>query len=340
MIPDPNLRTLALRALRDERGNLEGAAAYAAFTPRPYRVAVARAVIAFQAVYDYADAISEQPDCAHARNTYQLHQALLVALAPGAAHLDYYAYQDRRDDGGYLNCLVDKCRTALCLLPSLPDVTLQMRRAASRIVTYQCLNHEAPVRTSNAFERWSRKETNPESDLRWWETGAAAGSSLSVFALISAAARQILDTGHVAALESAYFPWIGSIHTLLDSLVDEREDAITSQHSLTARYTSHDETVQRLQALAVRASDHAKALPDGQDHMTILAAMVSFYLTSPQAKDPHIGRVSEQVLEALGDNAPPAMLVLRARQAVGRMAPKNRRHRPIVKFRTFDSALV
>jgi tetraprenyl-beta-curcumene synthase len=140
-IPDPLLRVLALKALREERGNLEGAAAYAAIAPRQHRDDVARAVIAFQAVYDYADALSEQPDSDRA-GIRRLHQALLDALKPGSSHPNYYEHQNRHEDGGYLDRLVDQCRSAVSFLPSFPIVALQIQQAASRIVTYQCLNHE------------------------------------------------------------------------------------------------------------------------------------------------------------------------------------------------------
>jgi tetraprenyl-beta-curcumene synthase len=316
-IPDPKLRRIALRALKDERGNLEGATAYAAFTPRPHRAAVACAAMAFQAAYDYADALSEQPGGMDEGNVHRLHQALLVALEPGVCHLDYYALHDQGDDGGYLNSLVDRCRSALSLLPSFSVVSASARRAATRIVTYQQLNNPGPGGSYQRFARWANEIVTPGEDLRWWETGASAGSSLAVFALMSGAAQPSLSADQVVALDNAYFPWIGSLHTLLDSLIDEQEDAITGQHRLTAHYTSQEEVANRLQKLAARADDHAKALRDGEHHMMILAAMVSFYLASPRAESPHVRLVAEQVLTTLGDYALPAMLVLRARHTAG-----------------------
>jgi tetraprenyl-beta-curcumene synthase len=312
IIPDANLRTIALQALREERGNLEGAAAYAAFSPRRHRFAVARAAMTFQAVYDFADAVSEQPGNEHASDIRPLHKALLVALAPGMSHPDYYAHS-QREDGGYLNRLVERCQAALRELPSLPIVANRMRRAATRILIYQFLNHQGTQSSYDSFARWAHAQAAPGSDLRWWETGAAAGSSLSVFALISAAADPSLDAEHAAALEHAYFPWIGSLHTLLDSLVDEYEDALTGQHCLTGRYASHAETAERLRSLAKRAKDHAQALPDAENHMMILAAMVSFYLAGRHARDPRVRLAAEGVLGALGDHALPAMLVLGSR---------------------------
>jgi len=57
-IPDQELRRIAFDSLR-KRGNIEGAAAFAAFAPRSRRAAVVRALVALQAAYNYADLLSE-----------------------------------------------------------------------------------------------------------------------------------------------------------------------------------------------------------------------------------------------------------------------------------------
>ncbi len=218
-ISDPELCGLASEAL-GKRGNLEGAAAFAAFAPRAHRGAVVRAVVAFQAAYDYADTLAEQPSLHPVDNGRRLHSALRVALDPGVEHLDYYEHHPRGEDGGYLDELVDTCRHALGELPSYTVVASCAQRAAGRIAAFQSLSlcgHR------DAVEGRAREQTPPGSGLRWWETAAAAGSSLGVHALIAAAADPSLDPLDAAVIESAYFPWIGALHSLLDGLVDEAE---------------------------------------------------------------------------------------------------------------------
>lgn len=313
-IPDPSLRSLALRALRQERGNLEGATAFATFTPPQHRPTVARAAVAFQAAYDYADAVSEQSS--GVGNTRRLHQALAIAVSPTNSHVHYYACDKRHDDGGYLARIVDRCRASLARLPSFPLVVQGLRRVVTRIVTYQVFNHQEHPDAHRAFACWAEKETPQGADLRWWETAAAAGSSLAVFALMSAAGRPTLATDHASELESAYFPWIGSLHTLLDSLIDEQEDDVTGQHCLIGRYASREEAAGRLQLLTAQASRRALALSDGEDHMMILAAMASFYLSTPQARYPYARLATHRVLTTLGNHAVPAMRVLRAKDTM------------------------
>jgi tetraprenyl-beta-curcumene synthase len=148
-----------------------------------------------------------------------------------------------------------------------------------------------------------------------------------VFALISAAARPTIHSAHVTALDSAYFPWIGSLHTLLDSLIDEPEDAITDQHCLTALYASNEDAASRLKILAVRATEYAQALPDGDHHTMMLAAMVSFYLAGAQGRDPRVKLAAEAVLAVFGNSAAPAMLVLRARHIAKCLTDRDGHHR-------------
>ena len=189
-IPDQLLRATALDAQR-KWGNVEGAAAFAAFVPLRHRAAAARAMTCYQAAYNYLDMLGEQPSADPAANGRRLHSALLVALDPdpgGTPHLDYYEHHPQRDDGGYLTEMLDTCRAALATLPSYSVLAPAARRAAERIVAFQSCNTGELQGDLQALERWARAETPPESDLRWWETAAAAGSSLCVYALIALAA--------------------------------------------------------------------------------------------------------------------------------------------------------
>lgn len=313
-IPDPALRRIALDSLR-KRGNIEGAAAFAAFAPRAHRDAVVRALVAFQAAYNYADMLSEQPHVQAIANGRRLHEALLVALDPSAPQLDYYAYHPQHDDdGGYLEEMVDTCRAAVSTLPSYAAVAKSARSAATRIVTFQSLNVGKAQGDHDALARWARKETPSGAELEWWETAAAAGSSLGVHVMIAAAADSEVQRADIAAIEDAYFPWIGALHSLLDNIVDRQEDARTDQRSLVEYYASPAQAAARLQALAVRAMGCARALPRGGRHAIILAAMAGNYLSSPEANMPDVKAVSESVLEAIGDLATPTLLVFKLRR--------------------------
>jgi tetraprenyl-beta-curcumene synthase len=311
-IPDPTLRTIALTALGTERGNLEGAAAFGAFVPRAHRQDVIAAAVAFQVVYDYADAIAEQPVGTIDADVRQLHGALLVAVTPDRSQPRYYA--ESLVDNGYLSRLVACCQMALARLPTASVVLPHTQLAVNRIVDYQDHNHGE---RHELFVQWAERMTaSAGDDLRWWETGAAAGSSLLVFALMAAAADSNVRRVHAETLTDAYFPWIGALHTLLDSAIDLDEDRVTGQHNLIRHYASWDETINRLRDLTDQAVARARQLPDSDQHLLIVAALIGFYLSAPQASEPQLAALREAILSAGGRWAALAMAVQRSNRTV------------------------
>lgn len=316
-IPDPVLRDLALEALDRKRCNLEGAAAFAALVPRVSRPLVVRAVVACQAICDYLDLLSEQPSQDPVANGFRLHEALIVATTPGRSHSDYYLHHDRRDDGGYLRALVESVREALAALPLLSLTAAPMRRAAERIACYQSFNHGDTLGSYDQFERWAAAETSPATGLHWWETGAGAGSTLTLYVLIAAAAHPCLRPSDVWAIENAYFPWIGALHSLLDSVVDRDEDLASGERGLIDCYPSPLDAATRMRTIAGEALRRAAALPRGRLHTLIVAAMTSFYTCEiNRSASPYARLVAASVLDAIGGLAAPTMAILGARRSL------------------------
>jgi tetraprenyl-beta-curcumene synthase len=332
LIGDPALRGAALDAL-SKRANIEGAAAFAAVTPGRRRGKLVRALVAFQAIYDYVDLLAEQPCAEPALDARHLHAALLVALEPGAPHHDYYAWHCQREDGGYLAEMVDACRSALSALPSRAAVAVPARRSAARIVAFQSRS----LGERHELERWARRQRVPGSGVMWWEAAAAAGSSLAVYALLAAAAAPSLRDRDVAAIEDAYFPWVGALHSLLDSVVDEAEDAATGQLSLVGCYRSAPEAAVRMRWLALRALQAVRALPGGSRHAVLFVAMACNYLSAPEVSAPDSRAIAQAVRGSLGGIAGPALLIFRirllaSRGVAGRRGAATAKHMPAVRL--------
>jgi tetraprenyl-beta-curcumene synthase len=316
-ISDPILRHQALVTQQAERGNLDGAAAFAVLAPSRLRAHVVRASLAFQITYEYVDSLAEEASGDPVANGERLHLALLAALSPHGEHPDYYEFHARDHDDGYIRSLVDACREALDALPSYAAVEAAALRAAKRMVAYQSLNHN-PHGEIDALARWASDLTPDQSGLRWWETAAAAASSLTVLPLIAAAARPALEASETAAVDSAYFPWIGALNQLLDSLIDRAADRTAGHHSLVDHYDSPEEAALRLGSIATSAMQATESIPDSSQHALILAAMSSHYLTAPDALTPSGIMAAREVLGSMGALATPTMLVLRLRRRVGR----------------------
>jgi tetraprenyl-beta-curcumene synthase len=333
-IPDPLLRAQALEALA-KRGNMEGAAAFATFAPPKHRAAAVRAIVAFQTAYNHLDTISEQSGAIGPEQARHLHEPLLAALAgrwPGerrgrresaASGHDYerHIHPPKNNDGGYLEALVETCREALSELPSYETVAPAARLAAERVVCFQAYNG----RDRAAFERWGRSldgtenSTRDGGELRWWEMAASAGSSLGVHVMIAAAAEPALEQRSVDALERAYSPWIGALHSMLDHLIDAEEDRRGAQHNLIDLYASPEQAAERMRLLAKRALASARSLPLAQRHELIVAAMASFYLSAPEARVGQTAVVARAALNAFGPLAPPPLAIFRARRGFERL---------------------
>ncbi len=317
-VPDPALRTLALQMQQQKVGNVEGAAAYAAFARRLHRARVIGAQVAFQTAYDYADILSERGSGDPVANGRALHEALLVASESTRSHVDYYAHCGSRDDGGYLAALSEACRAAFDSLPARAALVGPLVRAVRRIVSYQGRNHLHPEGTHLALAMWARRQTPAGSGLRWWETAASAGSSTGIFSFMSAASHAQVDRRQSAALEGAYFPWAGSLHTLLDSLVDRVEDAEMGQRSLLDYYACPHEASRRMGLIAEQASRRLRCAPDGRAQLIVFAAMASLYVTWMRSESPADRAISRAVLAAIGAPALPAMLVFALRRILSR----------------------
>jgi tetraprenyl-beta-curcumene synthase len=316
-IPDANLRRLALNALGSKWANLEGAAVFAAFVAPTYRHAVTRLLVGYQVVYDYADTLSEQPSEAPAANARQLHAALTAILEPGCPHPHYYRHHVCGDDGGYLVRLVESCRAVVAELPAYPPLATNAIESARRGIEYQCRVSLATEKDHPALRRWA--QATPYCALRWWETWASCGSSLDTLALLAAAADPEMNAARCAAIESLYWPWAGAVHGLLDCLIDHADDAANDRPNLIDLYASPQDTAERMGFLTTESVRHAAAA--GTNHSLILSGMVSLYLSDRQAWVPTARPVAESTLDALGELAKPAMLVLRARRLA--------RHQPV-----------
>jgi tetraprenyl-beta-curcumene synthase len=314
-IRDPVLRQLAIEAL-GKRGNIEGAAAFAAFSPWRHRGAAVKAASAFQCAYNLLDLLGEQPSADPVGDGRRLHEGLVYALSEGAPRLDWYELHPQRQDGGFLDGVLDECRAAFARLPTADVVRPWARAAAERIVAFQSLNLSEAQGDHSGLQQWARQATPPGTDLQWWETAAGAGSSLAVHALLAAAARPRLIAGEAQALSEAYFPWIGCLHSLLDNLIDKREDEAAGHRSLLAYY-GPEQAAMRLRTLATRASTAAAALPHPAQHEVMLTAMIANYLSTPEAHGVELRGSREAVIATAGPLVKPALAMFEVRRLSG-----------------------
>jgi len=318
-IPDPVLRKHALRKLGSEGMTAEGAAAFAILATARFCRHVVRACVAFEVIYDYVDALAEEPVADVLGHNRLLYDALAAAVTPGTPIEHWHAPHSPSDDGDYLRALVQTCRQALALLPAHESVCSTLRQLARRAGEAQSLHHAAcDLAGEQALAGWAAAQQPPGRPLRWWELAAASGSPLVFFALLAAATHRRTGPATAAAIEQAYFPSIAALSWLLESLVDQAEDMVTAGHSYIAHYGSPHDAARRLTTIAEHAAADARRLPQAARHTLLLAGMAGMYLSDPGAE--HVGarEAAEGVRNAIGGPLVPLLWTLRARRRLRR----------------------
>ncbi len=283
VIPDPGIRASALSALRRKRGNTDGAALFWTI-PHTRSEGLLRLLVAYQAMWDFLDTVSEHGASAGQRNGRKLHRALLDAIDPQSGVTDHYSYHHERDDGGYLRALVRACREQCSRLPSHRRVRALLTREATR-ANVQAVNHDLdPERREASLRAWVARELPGPREAAWFELSAAAGAGLSIYALLVLAAEPCCEQTAITHFHRAYFPWASALATMLDSHVDEAEDAASGDHVYIAYYGSARRTRAGIERLIRRSLAEAHALPDGERHALVLAAMIAMYLSKDSAR--------------------------------------------------------
>lgn len=327
-IPDRGLREHALGKLRSEAMTAEGAAAFAILATARSSREVVRACVAFEVIYDYVDALAEEPVADTLGNNRQLYGALVASFTVATPTPDWYAQHPRSDDGGYLRALVDACRDSLLRLPAHERVRPGLLRLARLAAEAQSLHHAAAEPGGEAaLARWSATQQPPGCPLEWWELAAASGSPLAFFALLAAASHRRTDEDDARAIEQAYHPWIAALSWLLESLVDQDEDATSTAHSYVAHYGSTRTAARRLTTIAGHAVADARHLPQGARHTLLLAGMTGMYLSDAGAEGHAAKEAAEAVRRTIGGPLIPLLVVLRLRRRLGRSAPISARRR-------------
>jgi tetraprenyl-beta-curcumene synthase len=298
MIPDAPLREDALNSLARKRTHADGAALFW-ILPRRRNSRLLRVLVAYEIILDFLDNVNERGALAGTANGRQLHLALSEATNLRAPISDYYRYHPWRNDGGYLRALVETCRAGCASLPSYHSVRGLVIREARRAQVL-ALNHEPrPDRLDAPLKRWAEREYPDFSEASWFELTSAVSASLTIHALLALAAEPECSDEDTAAIYSAYFPWISATSTMLDSFVDQAEDAAAGNHSYIGHYHDSESANTRLGELIWRATDEARRLPGGHRHAVIAACMVAMYLTKDSARTPEM-RASSAALAAAG----------------------------------------
>jgi tetraprenyl-beta-curcumene synthase len=307
-IPDAPLREDALSSLARKRTHAEGAALFS-ILPRRRCPRLLRVLVAYEIVLDFLDNVNERE--ADSGNGHQLHLALVEALDPRRGISDYYRHHRWQDDAGYLRALVESCREGCRQLPGYSQVRPTLCRETVRALVLG-INHELePGLRDGELRRWADRECSEHREASWFELSGAASASLTVHALLALAAESVGSESEITAVLAAYFPWISATSTMLDSYVDQAEDASVGGHSYWSHYPSREIAAQRVGELVERSVAGARCLNRGHRHAVIATCMIAMYLSKDSARTPAMHTTTRSLARCGGTLALLMLPVLR-----------------------------
>lgn len=277
----PKLAEQALASIRDKKFHCQGGSIYSIYhgVNTPHFV---HFVVALQTISDYLDNLCDRVNVEDEQAFSQLHLAVTDALDPDSIPHDYYAFYPLKNDGGYLDALIAACHHSIQYLPAYHIVKPLLLSLASQYSELQTYKHLSLELRDQKMSDWVQNRLVDYPSLTVWEFAAATGSTLGMFMLAAAASDPLLTKISANKIYTAYFPWIGGLHILLDYYIDRIEDTIHGDLNLVSYYSSEQETLDRLTYFWQQALYNARELPDPMFAETIVHGLLAMYLSDPK----------------------------------------------------------
>jgi tetraprenyl-beta-curcumene synthase len=175
------------------------------------------------------------------------------------------------------------CRGACGSLPRYEQARSRLICEARRGHALELSHDPEPSRRDAALKRFAADEFGSVADASWFELAGSATSLLAVIALLALAADETTTDHDFDSALDLYRPWVGTLSLMLDSYIDQAEDAETGSWSAVAYYPDQQAAACRIAAVMDRALRDAAQLRHGQRHILIIATMIAMYLTSDGA---------------------------------------------------------
>lgn len=295
-MPDDELRQQALASMTSKQFHCEGGAVYA-LENLSMRHLLIPLIVAFQTISDYLDNLCDRSTSMDPIDFRQMHQAMLDAIQPDAPLHDYYAYHAEQNDGGYLASLVRTCQARIKQLPAYAAVQDDVITLVKLYIDLQVYKHIPIDEREQALLAWWTSHQADYPGLQWQEFAAASGSTLAVFYLFQAAS-QTSTTRHTAQqIKTAYFPYVCSLHILLDYLIDQAEDSVGGDLNFCNYYPDQESTCERMLHIAEEARRSIENLTNHPFHTMIIDGLLALYLSDPKVKDQlEVKRISNHLL--------------------------------------------
>ncbi len=304
----------------------------ATIAPARHRERTVEAIVTLQIMYDYLDALTEQPTADPIRDGLQPTKALIDAVTASSAPCsDYYAFYPGEGDAGYLADLASTVRGALACLPAADAIAEIIPMSATRCAEAQVRIHAAPCVGVGQLECWAEHEAK-DTELQWreWLFGAM-GSVVAAHALIALATDERATRQQASELDSTYLS-LCVVTTVLDHLVDHERDALTGEQSYLHLYESREDLAQQIAVVTRRVIERAQTIPRGPHHLMLLSGVVAYYTSQSSAMNEFARPVTEHVRDQLRPLITPTLATMH----IWRLAKRFHRPRHATRLSTMD----
>ena len=292
---DEVLSSQALASIASKKFHAQGGSIYALY-PHADFIKSIRFITALQTISDYLDNLCDRVGINDESAFRQLHLAMLDAVDPDRQKENYYRFYPYKNDGGYLNTLVDQCRSQIAGMSSYELVIDTIKKYVHLYSDMQSYKHLSGKIRESSLKTWANYYMKRYPGISCWEFSAAAGSTLGIFVMFASAFNPGLTPEDVRALDSAYFPWICGLHILLDYFIDAHEDMQTGDLNFTYYYKNLKHCEERLMFFMERSQEHCSSLPYPGFHKTVLSGLAAMYLSDPKASHGMNRLVSKNIL--------------------------------------------
>ena len=300
-IPDDELRKQALASIETKTFHCEGGAIYSLLA-EGRSADVISFIVAYQTISDYLDNLCDRSVSLDPRDFRCLHQAMLDALTPGAAPIDYYQHRDVSSDGGYLQALVKTCQSYLESLDALEAITPSLHELAGFYCDLQVHKHVKKDQRVPRLQAWFRQYQAELPKMSWYEFSACSGSTLGIFCIVSyAASRGSEMKTLVTTIKNGYFPWVQGLHILMDYFVDQEEDKIGGDLNFCFYYENEETMMERFNHFIVNADAAIADMPDKNFHLMINRGLLGIYLADKKvAKQRNVRILARKLIRRAG----------------------------------------
>ncbi len=300
LIPDRELRHQALASINSKSFHCMGGCLYGLLADNRI-TEITKFIIAYQTISDYLDNLCDRSNSLDPADFQALHESMADALTPGSPANDYYRFRQERDDGGYLKSLVQTCQGVLAKNPAYQHIAPYLIELAGYYSDLQINKHVSAEQRIGRLQAWFGLHRGKVPSMDWQEFGASAGSTLGIFALVSASFGRGFSPESAALIRGAYFPWIQGLHILLDYFIDQEEDLLGGDLNFCSFYDNIFQAEERILFFLKMAEQGTVRLAHPGFHRMICRGLPAIYLADKKvSRQANIKRSAGRMLRRCG----------------------------------------